>query len=343
MTGADEALRRRWFGTRVRRLVLALIPVAVVLSAVPTASAADQLRPVRSGSASLPAGVPDPARDPIRVSLSKVRPAVSRASSDSPVVYRDGCHVRSISASRAHLCVFGDTSAKRTVVLVGDSHAAQWFPAFERATRALHVRLVYATKSACPGPVVSVRIGSHGRACDAWRRNVYALLKRLPRIDVLVVTGSAHAALVDRRTHVAIRGSAAVAHEWAAGVRRTVAALGPSADRIVVLRDTPELATDSGRCLLATGGDNRACGTAYSRAVPNPVWRAERDVARGLATVGTADFSAAFCTSTRCRPVTRTGILRWRNRGHMSATFAPLLAPLVRRMLAAALSGRLTD
>jgi hypothetical protein len=320
----------------VRTYVASTLALAVVLTAGVAASSA-----VRASS--LPAGIPDPAADPVRVALSALRPPTKLAASDRPVVYRNGCHVLTRSVVRARVCTYGDKRATRTVVLIGDSHAAQWFPAFEKATVALHLRLLYLTKSACPGIAVSVRNHGYYRECDRWRESAYALIRKLPRVDLLVVGESAHAALLQRPSKVLITDPSARAREWSAGVRRTVTDLGGVSREIVLLRDTPELGADSARCLVARRGDNRACGAAYSKTSAAPIWHAESSVAQQHPAVGTADFTAAFCTPARCRPVTSTGILRWRDRGHMSATFAALLTPMVETMLRRAMKGQLTN
>jgi SGNH domain-containing protein len=45
---------------------------------------------------------------------------------------------------------FGVTTARRTVILIGDSHAAQWFRALERVAMHERFRLIVWTKSGCP-------------------------------------------------------------------------------------------------------------------------------------------------------------------------------------------------
>ena len=60
------------------------------------------------------------------------RAAISR----SPL-YDNGCHV-SISAVDPAACEFGDLDSNVVIVFTGDSHAAQWFGAFEVAVRTNH-------------------------------------------------------------------------------------------------------------------------------------------------------------------------------------------------------------
>ena len=290
--------------------------------------------------------IPDPAKDPAHVRLAAVRPAPGSASSDLPVVYPNGCHVFAPQITRAHFCIYGDRHATKTVVLIGDSHVAQWFPAFDVAARSAHVKLLYLTKSSCPGETVSVRVwqgNAYYRACDTWRDNAFALIKQQKHVDLVVMGGFARHQMVERRTNIHITDPQARAKEWAAGIRRTVKTLGGVAGGFLILRDTPLPRLDSPHCLLSSGGDNNACQTSYGSASSDLFGQTERTVAQEYANVGTADFTSAFCTPIRCRPVTSTGILRWRDQGHMTATFARLLAPQVQFVLQRALAGHYTN
>ena len=75
----------------------------------------------------------------------------TRAVADLPAVDQDGCNL-GYSATKSPACVFGDITSSKSVVLFGDSHASQWFPALERIARDNHWKLISFTKSACPVP-----------------------------------------------------------------------------------------------------------------------------------------------------------------------------------------------
>ena len=47
-------------------------------------------------------------------------------------------------------CIFGDTTSRTTVVLMGDSHAEHWLPAVDRIGRERHWKIVAMVKPACP-------------------------------------------------------------------------------------------------------------------------------------------------------------------------------------------------
>jgi SGNH domain (fused to AT3 domains) len=292
------------------------------------------------------AAFPQPADDPSHVDIANVRPALAHAFSDVPVVYHDGCHVFAQQVSTAKICTFGDVHATKSIVLFGDSHIAQWFPAFDAAARSEHLKLLYITKSSCPAQTVSVRVWEGNRyyhECDLWRERAFALIKAEKHVVLIVMGGYAHPQLVRRHTNDPILKPAARAKEWRAGTRRTVLTLRSVAPHIVILRDTPLMDIDGAHCLIDSNGDNAACATPYAKASAVSFARAEGTIARDYSFVAYADFTSSFCTPQECRPVTSTGVLRWRDQSHMSTVFAKLLAPRVRAMIRQAIAGRLSD
>ena len=80
---------------------------------------------------------------------ANLRPSVGRRQGDLPAIYNDGCHLDA-AVTKPPPCVFGDTAGATTVVLFGDSHAAQWFPALDDIATRHHWRLLVLTKKGCP-------------------------------------------------------------------------------------------------------------------------------------------------------------------------------------------------
>ena len=66
-----------------------------------------------------------------------------------PAVYGDDCH-SNYGETKSGECIYGDKGSKKSIVLYGDSHAAQWFPALEELAIERGYKLVSLTKSACP-------------------------------------------------------------------------------------------------------------------------------------------------------------------------------------------------
>jgi hypothetical protein len=76
-------------------------------------------------------------------------PGEAETKENRPQMYADGCHLNPPEAEVPE-CVYGNPSSKTTVVLFGDSHAMQCFPALNKLAKEHDWRLVGLTKAACP-------------------------------------------------------------------------------------------------------------------------------------------------------------------------------------------------
>jgi hypothetical protein len=248
-------------------------------------------------------------------------------------VYGDHCQAAEL-ATASGSCVYGDPTSKTTVVLFGDSHAAQWFPALQRLAIERSWRLVSLTKVLCGAVDHPVWNGQLNRAypeCDAWRA---AAIQRIR---------SEHPALVvvanSKFANFAIDGRQATATETASGWTPALASMlrrvGAPQTRVVVIGDTPQMATDPADCLSAHLGNALACARPGADAVD---W--QRLAADRLATeeVGAAfiDPTPWACPTEPC-PVVIGSLLVYLDAGHLTATFSAALAPYLLAALGAPL------
>ena len=146
------------------------------------------------------------ARTPILLS-DGTRLTAKQIAKDRPVIYRDGCFL-SQSETEYGPCVYGDPAGKKTVVLFGDSHAAQFFPAIDRAAKEAGWRLLVRAKSACPpGFLIWNRgLGRPYHECTAWQDKVLLELAALE--PDMVVFGTEFELLPPRLGRQAGRGRA---------------------------------------------------------------------------------------------------------------------------------------
>lgn len=262
-------------------------------------------------------------------------PSLGAVRADLPVIYADGCHASAAElpsiASKAS-CVYGATESPTTVVLIGDSHAAQWFPTFERLARERSWRLVSMTKSACPAVDVDVDIFNPTlkRAypeCAAW------LAMTLQRIaserPALVVISDA------RSTRFLIGGEPVRSTDrddlWAEGLGRTVASARASGAQVVIIGDTPDPAGDPPVCLSDHLDDALACATPSSVAVATGRLATERTVA-AAAGATFIDPTPWLCPTEPC-PAVIGRLLVFRDGHHMTTPFAAALAPYLDPLL----------
>ena len=252
---------------------------------------------------------------------ANLRPAIRRARSDLPAIYGDGCHLDA-TVTVPGPCAFGDLASPTTIVLFGDSHAAQWFPALEALAIQHHWRLVVLTKKGCPTAAISVfspMVDRELRECDAWRLHV---------ADRLQVEHPALILMSSYRYRQAGSWAGVDSNDaWRQGLSVTLAAFGPLASKVLVLGDTPTPAHDVPACVSSHLGDVATCVTDRPEAVRDDRLDVEREVASasGASFVSTSDW---LCSPAAC-PVIVGDVLVYRDANHITATAATWLAPYV--------------
>ncbi|HET7703958.1 MAG TPA: acyltransferase family protein [Candidatus Limnocylindrales bacterium] len=249
-------------------------------------------------------------------------PPLATARDSLPPIYADGCHLDQPTTASGE-CEYGVPESSATVVLLGDSHAAQWFPTLERLATVEGWRLVSLTKSACAMADVTVFNLSLGRAydeCDAWRAHV--LERVTAERPVLVVVANA-------RTHqLALDSGRVPARErpdlWDAALERTLSQLRASAGAVVLVGDTPRAGVDPPVCLSEHLDDVLACATPADEALAPA--RTAADAAVALATGAEfIDPTPWVCPSDPC-PVVIGRFLVYRDEHHLATPFATALA-----------------
>jgi peptidoglycan/LPS O-acetylase OafA/YrhL len=288
-----------------------------------------ELSPSGSGpDPTVPAVLQLPSAGPVPADLV---PPIAEARHDLPVIYSDGCHA-DVTATRPGECVYGDTDSSTTVVLFGDSHAAQWFPALERLARTNGWRLVSLTKSACTTADVTVwnSIVERGYTeCDEWREASLDRIESEQPALVVVSNSRGYQVMVDG-TPVPAESALDV---WDAATKRTLERLRPLSADLVVIGDTPRSTADPPVCLSDHVDDATACALPYAKAV-NPSWTAGEAAVAAALGVTFVDPTAWVCRTDPC-PAVLGRLLVFRDQHHLTATYA--------RALAERLGGRLPD
>ena len=160
-----------------------------------------------------------------------------------PSIYIDGCHVN-YGEPESGDCTYGDINSKTTIVLYGDSHAAQWFPALEALANERGFKLVSLTKSACPS--VDVPRDDRGAFkavdCNQWRANSIARIQELAPKAVIMSNFqyfTPPSKYPDRNKW------------WSDGQTRLLSSLRGSSDHLVYINDTPHPSRDIPNCLAS--------------------------------------------------------------------------------------------
>jgi len=168
---------------------------------------------------------------------------------EKPSVYGDNCH-SNYGETKSGDCTYGDIDSKTTVVLYGDSHAAQWFPALEALANDRGFKLVSLTKSACPS--VDVPRADQGAFknvhCDKWRDDSIARIKKLRPAAVIMSSF---------QYFNPPSGYPDEYQWWRKGQIRLLDALRGSSKHLIYISDTPRPLRDIPNCLASR--DPQSC------------------------------------------------------------------------------------
>jgi hypothetical protein len=206
--------------------------------------------------------------------------------------------------------VYGDKGGTVTVALVGDSHAAHWFPAIELLARQHGWRLVPFTKFSCvfvDMRIWSPRLKREYTECEVWRERVVDRLVALRPDLVIVASEQELPVVVDADDDPELQGEAV-----ARLIRRIPG-------EVAIIVDTPHSDHDVPACLARHREAIERCATTRSAAFG---WRhriREAEAAR-LTGATLVDLSAATCPTDPCPPVVGS-MLVYRDRHHLTATF----------------------
>ena len=220
-------------------------------------------------------------------------------------------------------CVWGDPNGTHTLVLMGDSHAAQWIDAFDQVGKRLHWKIVLLTKSACGAPDISfydyANKGAYP-ACDQW--HTYAI-NRINQLDPSVVVLSSDVVYPLNGHHQLITAST-----WTAGLVKTLDAITAPGVQKIVLGDVPSLGNPypgevAANCLALHASNVQACSTPTPIAIRAGLRQADQAGAQqgGASYI---DVTPWFCSST-CTAVVGN-MLVFADSGHITNQYAAFLS-----------------
>jgi peptidoglycan/LPS O-acetylase OafA/YrhL len=226
-----------------------------------------------------------------------------------PKIYQDGCHLENGQIIPPE-CTYGKRNAERKIVLFGDSHAAQWFPAMEKMAKENGFALTSFTKSACPGPAIrKVDKGGYKNSdCSKWRDNVYKRIAEL-KPEAVLVSGMQYFQRPE--------GYQSRAQWWQEGQRKTLLALRGLTPKVIYIADTPHPKQDIPSCLSSKKA--RDCDNTEK----TPLITVD-----GYLLVDPTPWLCA-----RTCPAVLDGIVTYRDASHISVEMSTSLSALMARAL----------
>ncbi|CAH0153735.1 acyltransferase family protein [Rhodococcoides fascians] len=307
-------------GVPMRRQGFIALRFATACILIGSLSASILILPVRTDSGIVANGWSMPAVGQAVLSPfvpSNLKPDLLSAAGDLPAVYGQECNADFLETS-AKVCRGGDARATRSIVLYGDSHAAQWFPALDRIGHIENLSVLSYTKSSCPSIDVDVWNASLDRPyseCDIWRDNVLReIAKTSP--EIVVVSNFQFDEIVSPSLSEAID----------AGVSGLLAGL-PSSSAVFSLEDNPRFLTSPVDCLALNLDDVKPCFVNYQDGISSLRLALERKffVRQGASVITTRNW---FCPGDVCSPI-QGDLLLYRDRHHITATYAAQMADVL--------------
>jgi len=223
-------------------------------------------------------------------------------------------------------CVYGEPASSTVVVLLGDSHAAHWFPTLEHLSQRLGWRLIPLTRPGCP--TVDATIWGVARnpdtACDRWRESALQRVEA-ERPDLILVSAS-------RFERLAVNGrpdsGPGVETRWSEALTRSLTRLQRSADSVALIGDTPRSRVDPPVCVDRHPDEVAACATPREYAIGGTLGperlNTERTVADKLG-MALIDPTPWICPRDPCEAVLN-GVVAYADSTHISASYASTLA-----------------
>jgi len=286
-------------------LLVAAVPLGLVMH---EQAKAQRQREIHPGARVLATGV-GVATDP----SGAYTPALALLKEDRAAAYDNGCHLR-YQDSEPVACRYGDAAGTFKVFLIGDSHAANWIPAFEEVARQKGWNASSYTKSSCPLiPVMLRRDGRPYAECLEWGRRVRRIIaEERPDLVILAQMYSVRAWPVEGEKPSTTTRNAIIAL-W-----REILDEG---SQVVAIADTPRWRDRSpDRCLA----EDRRCQVGLAEvavAKRDPLFAARRKEKR----VALLDFTDLVCPRHTC-PVVVGNVIVWRDRHHLTATYSRSMA-----------------
>ncbi|WP_436650739.1 acyltransferase family protein [Actinoplanes sp. URMC 104] len=261
-------------------------------------------------------------------------PKVPEAGEQSPQIYDDQCHFNYTQVRQDRECVYGDPNGAKTMYLIGDSHAAHWFPAVDDVAKSHNWKLVALTKAACQLPQVLTfndALKRNYTECVTWRDQI---LRRVaedkPDLVVMASNDLDNGGIVGDDGQIIPRTGPQDDPVWVQRWKQTWAKLGGI--RKVLLQDTPWPAGDAPECAAVNARRLALCDRPRSKAIAEKNRRTLVASAARTAGIRVIDPTPWFCNATKC-PIVVGNVLVYKDNSHMTVPYAHAIAPLLDRAI----------
>lgn len=243
----------------------------------------------------------------VQLDAAEIVPSVATARHDIAVGYGDGC-IPAVTDPLQDPCTYGNPNSETTLLLIGNSHAGHWTPAFFELAERYDWRILTNIRSSCRLPLELTE-----DLCEDWATDTVNGLSSVVEeegVDLVVVM--TRSVTDDPHTDAEVEHLYEEVFEVFATIDTNVAVMRPTPEGKVIGIDCPSL-------LVADLGE---CATPVAEATEGgaPITRAAHDA--GLPVI---DMTNYICNETLCPPVIDDLLVR-RDRHHLTSTFSEALA-----------------
>ncbi len=255
-------------------------------------------------------------------------PTPAAAAAEEVQPSRDRCQVPLTSTALSAECRYLPDTGHGDVVLVGDSHAAMWYPAVRAVAQRHRWGLRVWARTACPFADV-VKDGPDGdkyTACDRWHADILSrLVAAHPSLVIVANFDSNLSPLYSRVTGARLRTAAArLAFEQ--GMAKYLKVLRAADIHVLVIHDVPGFATSAPDCALAHPHHLAACSAPQAETLPGEP--NDLQAARSVPGVHSMSFTATFCPAGMCHQIIGS-TLAYRDQNHLTTEMVLRLTPQI--------------
>lgn len=272
----------------------------------------------------------------MQTSAKQLRPLPSDAYDDRGAPFENGCLVDQDDPEVNTSCTYGDRDSDTAVVLIGDSHALQYFNGLNTVAKERGWRLELLTKSACSPSDATQYHEQFNRAyeeCDEWYEGAMEYIEDME--PSLVIVGNKAVEPMMRDGERLDREESA--EEMTAGLVTTLERLQDAGAEVAVIADNPYPPHDVPSCVSEHLDDLAQCAFPRSEGLDyEPV---NSLAARQVPGVTLLDPINQYCPDGVCPPVIGN-VLVYRDGTHVTGSFTGSLAGWFDEKLPATLPSR---
>lgn len=241
----------------------------------------------------------------------------------------DDCWAGNQVKTEHKICPQGDTTATKTVVVYGDSHAAQWLQPLSALAKKNHLKLIPLIKANCmPADVGEMWQGKAYPQCETYRTWAMQQMKRF-KPSMIIVSGLLSTSIVDPSTGKKV-SDAKGTDLFASGSERTLRELSKLSKNVEVISDQSRLPEPSSACLGSRTANLSSCAQPPEKLTVdrNAKWKA----AAAKTGANYVDMLPWECDNNMC-PIVVDRTIVYRDQHHLTTTYAERLLPVLAKKI----------